>query len=129
MHKYLRAIGFSQIVKRNQIEELMKYVVMNSSERIFTSHDDEFMFAEYSKDFAENVGLIVRGEFDEENNFYQDFYYPYLKGLGVWGNFLKIPPRTFYYITFSILRRVLFFGGRNRGAERSIRLREHLFPQ
>lgn len=80
MHKYLRAIGFSQIVKRNQIEELMKYVVMNSSERIFTSHDDEFMFAEYSKDFAENVGLIVRGEFDEENNFYQDFYYPYLKG-------------------------------------------------
>lgn len=80
MHKYLRAIGFSQIVKRNQIEELMKYVVMNSSERIFTSHDDEFMFAEYSKDFADGIGIIVRGEFDEENHFYQDFYYPYLRG-------------------------------------------------
>lgn len=83
MHKYLRAIGFSQIVNRNQIEELIKYVVMNSSERFFTSHDDEFMYAQYSKDFAENMGIIVRGEFDEENNFYEDFYFPYLRGTQV----------------------------------------------
>lgn len=80
MHKYLRAIGFSQITNRNQIEELMKYVVMNSSERIFTSHDDIFMFAEYRKEFADHLGIIVRGEFDEENHFYQDFYFPYLIG-------------------------------------------------
>jgi hypothetical protein len=38
------------------------------------------MYAEYSKDFAENLGIIVRGEFDEENHFYQEFYFPYLRG-------------------------------------------------
>ena len=80
MHKYLRAIGFSQVVNRNQIEELKKYVVMNSSERIFTSHDDEFMYAQYSKDFAERMGISLRGEFDEENHFYEDFYFPYVSG-------------------------------------------------
>lgn len=83
MHRYLRAIGFSQIVNRNQIEELLKYVVMNCSERIFTSHDDEFMYAQYSKDFAENIGLIVRGEFDGENRFYEDFYFPFVRGTQV----------------------------------------------
>jgi len=80
LHKYLRAIGFSQVSNRKQMEELIKYVVMNSTDRIFTSHDDEFMYAQYSKDFAPNVGLIVRGEFDEENHFYTDFCFPYIKG-------------------------------------------------
>lgn len=80
LHRYLRAIGFSQIVNRNQIEELKKYVIENSSDRFFTSHDDEFMYARYCKNFGENFGVAVRGEFDEENHFYSDFYFPYLKG-------------------------------------------------
>ena len=80
MHKYLRAIGFSQVVNRGQSEELMKYVITNSSERIFTSHDDEYMFAEYRKAFAKEIGIIARGEFDEHNHFYEDFYFPYILG-------------------------------------------------
>ena len=80
LHKYLRAIGFSKIANRNQIDELMKYVVTHATDRFFTSHDEEFMYAQYSKNFAENMGIIVRGEFDEENHFYVDFYFPYLVG-------------------------------------------------
>lgn len=83
MHKYLRAIGFSQIENRNQMEELMKYVITHASDRIFTSHDDEFMYAQYSENFAENMGIIVRGEFDEQNHFYTDFCFPFLKGTQV----------------------------------------------
>lgn len=83
MHKYLRAIGFSRVVNRNQYEELKKYVVKESTDRIFTSHDDEFMYAAYSKDFGDRIGLTVRGEFDEDNHFYTDFCYPYVVGTKV----------------------------------------------
>ncbi len=80
MHKYLRAIGFSRVVNRNQYEALMQYVIQTSTDRVFTSHDDEFMYAAYSKDFGKRIGLTVRGEFDEENHFYTDFCYPYVLG-------------------------------------------------
>ncbi len=80
MHKYLRAIGFSQIINRGQSEELMRYVITNSSDRIFTSHDDQYMFAEYRRAFGDRIGIAARGEFDEENRFYEDFYFPYILG-------------------------------------------------
>ena len=36
--------------------------------------------AEFCKDFAENIGIAVCGEFDSEDKFSFDYYYPYLRG-------------------------------------------------
>lgn len=84
MHRYLRAIGFSRIKNRSEVNELLAYIVRSADEKKYTSIDDtDVMFAEYSKEFAENTGLIVRGEYNEDNQFMFDYYVPYMKGIQI----------------------------------------------
>ena len=84
MHRYLRAIGFSQIRNRSDVNELLAYVIRNAEEKKYTSiNDTDVMFAEYRKEFAENVGLIVRGEYNEDNQFIFNYYFPYIKGIQI----------------------------------------------
>lgn len=81
MHRYLRAIGFSNLKSRLQVNNLLAYVIQNADEKKYTSTNDmDIMFAEYSMDFAENLGIVVRGEFNEENQFVFDYYFPYSRG-------------------------------------------------
>lgn len=81
MHRYLRAIGFSRLKNRSQVNELLAYVIRNADEKKYTSMDDtDVMFAEYSKEFAENIGLTVRGEYNEDNQFVFNYYFPYCMG-------------------------------------------------
>ena len=81
MHRYLRAIGFSNLKSRLQVNNLLAYVIQNADEKKYTSTNDmNIMFAEYSMDFAENLGITVRGEFNEENQFVFDYYFPYSRG-------------------------------------------------
>lgn len=85
MHKYLRAIGFSKFGSRKELKELLTNVIVNSTSRAYTINQDEIMLGEFCKDFADNMGIAVCGEFDEENDdkFVYDYYYPYLRGSGV----------------------------------------------
>lgn len=85
LHKYLRAIGFSKFNSRNELKRLLTDVVINSDSRAYTTGQDDIMLGEFCKDFAENMGIAVCGEFDEENDdkFIYDYYYPYLRGTGV----------------------------------------------
>lgn len=85
MHKYLRAIGFSKFNSRKELKELLTNVIVNSTSRAYTINQDEIMLGEFCKDFAENMGIAVCGEFDEENDdkFVYDYYYPYLRGTGI----------------------------------------------
>ena len=81
MHRYLRAIGFSNLKSRLQVNNLLAYVIQNADEKKYTSTNDmDIMFAEYSMDFVENLGITVRGEFNEENQFVFDYYFPYSRG-------------------------------------------------
>ena len=81
MHRYLRAIGFSNLKSRLQVNNLLAYVIQNADEKKYTSTNDmDIMFAEYSMDIAENLGITVRGEFNEENQFVFDYYFPYSRG-------------------------------------------------
>ena len=41
------------------------------------------MLGEFCKDFADDMGIAVCGEFDEEDKFIYEYYYPYLRGEGV----------------------------------------------
>lgn len=85
MHKYLRAIGFSKFENRKQLKALLTEVVVNSTSRAYTTGQEDIMLGEFCKDFAENMGIAVCGEFDEENDdkFIYDYYYPYLRGTGI----------------------------------------------
>ncbi len=83
MHKYLRAIGFSQIKSKKELQKLIRASIQESDGKNYVSKDEENVFVEFCKDFAENAGIAVRGEFDEENNFIYDYYFPYLRGSNI----------------------------------------------
>lgn len=81
MHRYLRAIGFAAITNKKQLRELITYSIQKATEKNYTSGtEDESMFAEFSIGFGEHIGITVRGEYDESNNFTYDYYFPYVRG-------------------------------------------------
>ena len=83
MHKYMRAIGFSNYTDRKKIKELLTDTVMNSDKRAYTLNQEGIMLGEFCKNFADNMGVAVCGEFDEEDKFIYDYYFPYLTGSGI----------------------------------------------
>ena len=83
MHRYMRAIGFSEYTGREQIKNIITGCIMNPTTRMYTTNKEDVMLGEFCKDFAENVGIAVCGEFDDDSHFVYEYYYPYLKGMGV----------------------------------------------
>lgn len=83
MHKYMRAIGFSEYSNRKKLKELLTDVIINSEKRGYTLNQDEIMLGEFCKNFADSIGIAVCGEFDDEDKFIYDYYYPYLIGSGI----------------------------------------------
>ena len=79
----MRAIGFSKLDDRKQLQALVTDIIVNADERKYTTKADETVIAEFCKDFAENIGIAVCGEFDEDDKFTYDYYYPYLRGTGI----------------------------------------------
>ena len=82
MHKYLRAIGFSKYKTYKEMEELLKGVISDADEKNYISTDDKSMLGEYCKDFADDMGICVRGEFEEFEDLENSgarYYFPYLR--------------------------------------------------
>lgn len=80
MHKYLRSIGFSKLTERKELQKLLTDIVVNGTDRAYTSKGDDTLIAQFGKDFAENIGIAVCGEFDEDDKFTYAYYYPYFRG-------------------------------------------------
>ena len=83
MHKYMRAIGFSEYTERKKLKELLTDVIMNADARAYTINQEDVMLGEFCKNFADNLGIAVCGEFDEDDKFIYEYYVPYLKGSGI----------------------------------------------
>lgn len=83
MHKYMRAIGFSELGDRRKEQQLVTDIIVNASHRAYTSNGEETILAEFCEDFAQDMGIAVCGEFDAEDKFTYDYFYPYLRGTGV----------------------------------------------
>ena len=86
MHKYMRAIGFSDMKDRRKLRKLISGIVADSDRREYTTNEDDIIVAEFSKDFSNNMGIAVCGEFDEEDNFAYEYYFPYLRPTNVTSN-------------------------------------------
>ena len=78
MHKFLRAVGFSQIKNRKELTSLITSSIQNSDKRAYVSNSEGILLAEFCRDYADSIGLAVCGEFDEEDKFIYEYYYPYL---------------------------------------------------
>lgn len=82
MHKYLRAIGFSEYKSQKEIDKLLEQVVHHAQEKNYISLGDDTLIGEVSKDFAEDIGICVRGELEEYedlDNTASRYYFPYLR--------------------------------------------------
>lgn len=88
MHKYMRSIGFSKLTDRKELQKLLTDVVIEGTERSYTSNGEDNLLAEFGRDFTEviegstgdSIGIAVCGEFDNEDKFTYEYYFPYLKG-------------------------------------------------
>ena len=84
MHKFMRAIGFSERMNRKKLKELIHMTVTTADKRAYTLNEDNVMLGEFCKDFADGLGLAVYGDFDEDDDkFVYEYCYPYLRGTGV----------------------------------------------
>lgn len=83
MHKYLRAVGFSKIKSRKDLNNLIVKSVKASTVREYTSIEDDVLYSEYYAKFGERIGLCIRGEYTEDNTFSYDYFFPYLEGTGI----------------------------------------------
>ena len=84
MHKFMRAIGFSEYTDRKKIKELIRMSVTGADERAYTLNEEGVMLGEFCKNYADGMGIAVCGAFDEEDDkFTYEYYYPYVRGTGV----------------------------------------------
>lgn len=83
MHRFMRAVGFSEYTDRKKLKELLKDVILSADQRAYTINDEDVMLGEFSKSFADQLGVTVCGEFDEEDKFTYEYYYPYIEGRGI----------------------------------------------
>lgn len=79
----MRAIGFSNFKDRKELQKLITNVIIEGTERNYTSNGKETLLAEFCKDFGTSIGIAVCGEFDNEDKFTYDYYFPYLRGMNI----------------------------------------------
>ena len=83
IHKYLRAIGFSKIKNRKELNKILNDVLKGPVERQYVSAGDERVLAEFRKEYADSIGVTVCGNYSEELEFEYDYYFPYIIGKSI----------------------------------------------
>lgn len=83
MHKFLRAVGFSKLKDRKDLTKLITDTIQEARKRSYVTADENMILAEFARDYADGIGLAVCGEFDEEDKFIYEYYYPYLVPTGI----------------------------------------------
>lgn len=79
MHDYLRAVGFSKVQHKRDLQRLLD-MVMGSPDSEFASDCGGLPYAEKCRDFVSNAGITVRGEVDEHGLFSYEYYFPHYTG-------------------------------------------------
>ena len=80
MHRYLRAVGFSGIQKREEFEALARFTAecFQTEETAVTEEGEDF--SERRKEFAPHMGLMVRGIYNDKEEFQAEYCIPYFSG-------------------------------------------------
>lgn len=80
MHSYLRTIGFSDIQNKKELNSILDSIVENYDEKIITTVEENHVFGEYYKYYGHGFGIAVCGEFDENDEFQREYYFPFSRG-------------------------------------------------
>ena len=72
MHKFLRAIGFSNI-KKDELEEICRQIEIHPTVQKVSKDSEGNEFAELSKEFGEFFGISLRGIYNEDDEFEMEY--------------------------------------------------------
>lgn len=81
MHSYLKSIGFGNLVKESEMDEILKEVYQNYDHRNAVKRP-EGAFVEMYRKFGPDMGICLCGMIDE-SGFHRQYYFPYYEGKGV----------------------------------------------
>lgn len=80
MHSFLRAIGFSKIKKKKDMDHLIEEIIKYPTRLEISKDSNGNEFAEISKEFGGCIGITLCGEYLEDDSFHMEYYYPYFCG-------------------------------------------------
>lgn len=91
MNQYFRAIGFSDPPKRKEMYNLIEEGIQTPAYRAYTTFDneEECLLAQFNIALSEtsgegnHIGITVCGQFDENDEFFPEYFYPYLSGMKI----------------------------------------------
>lgn len=80
MHSFLRAIGFGNLKKNKEIDDLLNEVIEKPTRLQVAKDSNENEFTEFSREFGGCIGITACGEYGDDGEFELDYYYPYFCG-------------------------------------------------
>lgn len=83
MHQYLKAIGFSNLKTKKDLNELLCRIENEFTHQTIVSYQGSTDFCEFQKEYGDKIGITLCGELDENENFDEEYYFPYFEGSGI----------------------------------------------
>lgn len=83
MHNFLSAIGFSKLNKVSEIDKMIQNTMDSYDDKIVIEDEMGRIICQMSKGCGPDMGISVCGEYDDENRFYKDQYFPYFHGSSI----------------------------------------------
>lgn len=83
MHSYLKSVGFSAIDSKKKLDEILNMVLYDYDEKTIVEGENGRLYAELSKSFGYDSGITIFGEYDDDNDFQMEYYYPYFRGTDI----------------------------------------------
>lgn len=80
MHRFLRAIGFSEFKDKRQLDRIIKDIIKHPDVEKLALDSDGNEFSEVTHMFSEYFGITVCGLYEDDNSFSIDHYYPIFVG-------------------------------------------------
>lgn len=83
MHKYLRAVGFSNIKFKKDLKPYIKETVTSPDNTEIAEIDGEDILVQIYKEYADGMGLMLCGLINDNDEFELEYCYPQFNGNGV----------------------------------------------
>ncbi len=78
MHKYLSAIGISNYKTNKDVEKLIRKLESKSGKTYLANINDVDCYKQTYIKLGRKIGISICGMLDDENNYYREYYFPYL---------------------------------------------------
>ena len=80
IHTFLRSIGFAELKQNVQLYKILEDVVNHPDEQQIAEDENGNEFACFSKNFGNEFGISVCGNFLNDDEFRMEYYYPFFRG-------------------------------------------------